>query len=129
MVLSQRYIQIALVYLIIGMLMGLHMAITLDYTHKVTHVHLLMLGFIIQVAYAGIIKGWLAQHRSALMSWQFYLHQLGTVLLIAGFVMLFGGYAHPAIAGSLAGLGALLALAAVSLMLWLFTRVGAKQAD
>ncbi|WP_448212027.1 hypothetical protein [Colwellia sp. MEBiC06753] len=112
-----RYIKYSLIFLMLGVVLGLYMAKTLDYTHRVSHAHLLMLGFIIQMAYGILIKLWLLNAEPITIKRQFWCHQAGTVLTVLGFVLIFGQYLHPAISGIITGIGAFLVIIAAYLML------------
>lgn len=93
--LDRKYLVWGLVYVAVGMGMGIFMTASHDHTQHVTHAHLLLIGFVISFIYAVIHKLWLGETATLLGKIQFYAHQTGALLMFLGLFMLYGNIMPP----------------------------------
>lgn len=93
--LDRKYLVWGLVYVAVGMGMGIFMAASHDHTQHVTHAHVLLIGFVISFIYAVIHKLWLGERATLLGKIQFYAHQTGALLMFLGLFMLYGDFMPP----------------------------------
>lgn len=119
---DRRFVATALVYAVIGLSLGIHMATSKDHGQLVTHAHIMLLGFVVSFIYALLHRLWLNAGHSRLALVQFYLHQAGTALLVIGLFLLYGGFAAEATLDPLLGLASVTAFAGMLCMAVLFFR-------
>ncbi len=89
---DRSFLVLGLTYGILGMALGIYMAATRDHSQLVTHAHLMLVGFLLSVIYALIHRLWLEQPRRWLARIQFAAHHLGTVMMVTGLYLLYGGH-------------------------------------
>jgi len=110
-----RYLKIAVIYLVIGALLGMGMGIAEDFALATVHSHLLLLGWA-SLALAGLVYHLHpAASSTRLARWHFWLHNLGLPVFMIGLALLLSGraWALPVtIAGSTAALVGLVLFAA-----------------
>lgn len=88
---AQRFIKIAVVYLVIGACFGLGMGITQNFTLTPVHAHLLLLGWA-SLALAGIVYHLYPRAaQSKLASVHFWLHNLGLPVFMGGLAFVVRG--------------------------------------
>lgn len=79
-------------YAIVGLALGIFMAASKDHGQLVTHAHIMLVGFVVSFVYALCHKLWLNNSTSRLAIAQFYIHQIGTVVLVTGLFLLYGNF-------------------------------------
>ena len=89
---DRKFMMTALGYAIVGMLLGIHMAASHNHIQHVTHAHIMLIGFVISMAYALCHKVWLGNLTSGLAKTQYYLHQLGTIVVLISLFLLYGSF-------------------------------------
>lgn len=92
MSLDRSYLTFALAYVAIGMSLGIYMAASHDHGQRITHAHILLVGFVVSFIYAVIHKLWLGEAASRLARVQFAVHQLGAAMMVSGLFLLYGGF-------------------------------------
>ncbi|MCK0154510.1 TonB-dependent receptor [Alcanivorax sp. S6407] len=90
---DRKFMMTALGYAIVGMLLGIHMAATHNHIQHVTHAHIMLIGFVISMAYALCHKLWLGNLTSGLAKAQYYLHQVGTIVILISLFLMYGNFA------------------------------------
>lgn len=86
-----RFLRIAVVYLVVGALLGLVMGISQQFTLAPVHAHLLLLGWA-SLALAGLLYHlYPAAATTRLAHAHFWLHNLGLPVFMAGLAMLLTG--------------------------------------
>jgi cbb3-type cytochrome oxidase subunit 1 len=90
-VLSRRLIQIAVFYFAIGVLMGIYMGITQNFSLVHVHVHVNLLGWVALGLIGAIYAAYPMSQRGVLPKLHFWLHNLGLPVFM-------GGYAYGVIA-------------------------------
>lgn len=89
---DRKYLAWALAYVVAGMCLGIFMGASHDHNHRVTHAHVLLVGFVVSMIYGVIHKLWLTQPAPGLSATQFWVHQLGAFLMSVGLFLLYGGH-------------------------------------
>ena len=124
---SRWHVLFGLVFAILGMGLGIYMAISKNHVQHVTHAHVLLLGFVVSVLYGTIYRLWLASASARLATIQTGLHEIGTVLLVAGLFLLYSGTATEDSLGPLLGSGSIAVILSAVLMLSQMVRAGEPQ--
>lgn len=97
-----RFVKIAVVYLVLGGILGMTMGISGKFQLASVHSHLLLLGWA-SLALAGLVYHWYPQASATrLARFHFWLHNLGLPLFMIGLALLLTGseWARPLVAGS-----------------------------
>lgn len=113
---DRKFLFTAFGYAIIGLVLGIMMAESLDHGQMVTHAHIMLLGFVVSFVYAVCHKLWLPGVTGALATAQFWIHQFGTLGLIVGLYLLYGRYLPPQQIGPVMGIFSVSALIGLILM-------------
>ena len=124
---SRWHVMFGLGFAVLGMALGIYMAISKNHGQHVTHAHVLLLGFVVSVLYGAIYRLWLAAASARLATIQTGLHQVGSVLIVSGLFLLFSGTATEDALGPLLGGGSIAAISSAVLMLYQFVRAGQPQ--
>jgi hypothetical protein len=97
-----RFIKIAVIYLILGVSLGLYMGMTTKFTLTPVHAHFNLLGWA-SLALCGLVyAAFPAAAETRLAKWHFWLHNLGLPpLMIALALMLTGNAAMEPVVGIL----------------------------
>src|SRR5690606_11893269 len=98
-----QYVITALAYGLLGLLLGIYMAASKNHLQHVTHAHIMLIGFVVSFIYGVCYKLWLAEINNLLGKIQMITHQLGTIGIITGLFLLYGGYAPETVLGPLLG--------------------------
>src|SRR5690348_7074128 len=122
MTLDRRFLLCGFAYAIAGMGLGIYMAASHNHALFVAHAHILLVGFVVSFIYGLVHKLWIVGARTRLAVFQFYLHQLSTLLMSVGLVLLYAGMVPDPTIGPLLGLASVGVLIAVVLMAWLVLR-------
>ncbi len=120
---SRWHVMFGLGFAIVGMALGIYMAISKNHVQHVTHAHVLLLGFVVSVLYGSIYRLWLAAASRRLATIQTGLHQIGSVLIVAGLFLLYSGAATEDSLGPLLGSGSVAVILSAALMFYLMARV------
>lgn len=126
---ARWHVTFGLAFAILGMALGIYMSVSKNHGQHVTHAHALLLGFVVSVLYAAIYRLWLSATSPRLAAIQTALHQLGTVLIVIGLLVLFSGTVAEDSLGPLLGGGSIAAISSAVLMLYLFARVGQRHSS
>jgi hypothetical protein len=105
-----RFFRSAVAFAVLGLSLGLYMALSHDHAQIPTHVHLLMIGWVSMFlfgAFYALVPA--AAGRAALVQW--WLANTGVAVMIPGLWLIFAG--TPQIGGPVATLGALVVFAAM----------------
>jgi hypothetical protein len=104
------------------MCLGIYMAISGNHVYGGAHAHINLIGFVLSLLYAFVLRLWVPDVPSRLVSTQCWAHQIGVVFFAVGLFLLLGGHAAPAIMIPVILIGALLVLSAAVMMLFIFSR-------
>jgi len=119
---DRKFALTALVYGIIGLALGIHMAMTQDHGQKVTHAHIMLLGFVVSFIYALCHKVWIGNSTRLMAVIQFYVHQVGAVVLLAGLFLMYGELVNVATIDPVLGVASVFVLIGLILMAILFAQ-------
>lgn len=112
---DRKYLLTAFGYMMIGLVLGIYMAASKNHGQMVAHAHIMLLGFVVSFIYAVSIKLWSIPD-SGMLTAQYYLHQLGSFVLLLCLFLMYGGYLEGKILGPFLGVSSLLVLTAAILM-------------
>ena len=124
---SRWHVMFGLCFAVLGMALGIYMAISKNHLQHVTHAHVLLLGFVVSVLYGAVYRLWLASASARLATIQTALHQIGSALLVAGLFLLYSGAATEDSLGPLLGPGSIAVISSAVLMLYQMFRAGPPQ--
>lgn len=119
---DRKYVMTALGYAIVGLVLGIYMAASKNHGQLVTHAHIMLLGFVVSFIYALCHRLWLDTDQPRLMRWQFYSHQVGTVLIITGLFLLYGNFADAELLDPLLAISSIIVLLSMIMMKVMFIR-------
>lgn len=88
---DRKYLVWALAYVAAGMALGIYMAASNNHAQRVTHAHILLVGFVVSFIYAVIHKLWLGEQKPRLARVQLIVHQAGALTMFTGLFLLYGG--------------------------------------
>jgi hypothetical protein len=88
---DDTYILVGLLWLVLGMGFGIWMGITQQFQFANSHAHWNLVGFAISVLFGLIHKAYPALRGSRLAWPQFFVYEIGAVLLVAGKAMIDNG--------------------------------------
>jgi hypothetical protein len=112
---DRRYVAIALLWAVAGMLLGLYMGIKADNTLLVVHVAMMLTAFVTLAIYGMLYRLWPALAKSRLAAAQFWLSVLGSAGIVVGGYFFATGGSVPLIASA-----SVVFIVAAALMAWLF---------
>ncbi|TNE34513.1 MAG: cytochrome-c oxidase [Alphaproteobacteria bacterium] len=117
--LAERFIKSAVIYVIIGMALGVHMGMSQDHSQMPAHAHINLVGWVSMALMGLIYKTWpkTGEHRLAPLT--FWLAHLGLIVMIAGVAMIYAGHAE---FEPVAGIGSLITFANMLLFAFLVWR-------
>src|SRR5690348_6286195 len=119
------FLQIAVVYLLAGMSLGIFMGISEDHSQTATHAHINLLGWASMGIYAVVYRTWPASASSPLAAWHFWIANVGALVLLVGVAGIMAG--HEAF-GPVAAVGSIISLiGAVLFAIIVYTQVGLAQ--
>lgn len=117
---DRKFVMTGLGYAILGMILGIIMAASKDHGQHVTHAHIMLLGFVVSFIYGLCHKLWLNNTTSRLSQIQFYLHQIGSVVLLIGLFLFYGGIVSLEVIDPVLAIASIVVLVAMVLMKVLF---------
>ena len=120
---ARWHVTFGLGFAVIGMALGIYMAVSQNHAEHPTHAHILLLGFVVSVLYGVVYKLWLAGTSARMAALQTVLHELGATVLAVALFLLFGGQATEATLGPILGFGSICALLGAVLMLYQVLRI------
>ncbi len=89
---DRKFVLTGLGYAIAGLVLGIFMAASKDHGQLVTHAHIMLIGFVVSFIYGLCHKLWLDNVVSKLSLTQFYFHQAGTLGVVIGLFLYYGGF-------------------------------------
>jgi hypothetical protein len=114
---DRAFVGVGLIWLVLGMALGLYMGITANNQLLTVHVAMLMSGFVVLVIYGFIYRLWPGLKQSALAKAHFWIAMVGVLgQVIGAYQFATSGGTEIAIIAS----SSVLALLAGVLMAWLF---------
>ena len=89
---DRKFILSALGYALVGIALGIYMGATNNHGQFVTHAHIMMVGFLLSFIYGLCHKIWLGSSKLKLAKVQFYIHQVGSLVLLTCLFLLYGNF-------------------------------------
>jgi hypothetical protein len=116
---DRAYVVIALLWAVVGMLLGLYMGIAENLKLLTVHVAMMLSGFVTLALYGILYRTWPAMKKSPLALAQFWISAIGTAGVIIGtyFLVTSGSIA-------LAAIGSVAMIVGAALLGWLFIAQG-----
>jgi hypothetical protein len=128
MSIDRKFLLCAFAYAIIGLGIGVYMGASQNHSLFVAHAHILLVGFVVSFLYALVHRLWIPDPRRTLAILQFYLHQVGAFVLLAGLLLLYGQVVGEPTLGPILGVASIAVLAGAMLMAWMILRSGQAKA-
>jgi hypothetical protein len=116
---DRAYVAIALLWAVVGMLLGLYMGIAADLKLLTVHVAMMLTGFVTLALYGILYRLWPALKKSPLAPAQFWTSAIGSAGVIIGSYFLATSGSVP-----VAAIGSLALIVGTALMGWLFIAQG-----
>lgn len=113
---DRKFVLSAFAYAIIGLGLGIYMASSKNHGQFVTHAHIMLIGFLLSFIYGLCHKLWLNNSTSKLAVTQFYIHQIGSAVLLTGLFLLYGNFIEIEILDPILGISSIAVFVAVVLM-------------
>ncbi len=123
---DRAYLLTALLYAVVGMLLGIVMAASQNHSQHVTHAHILLVGFVLSFAYAVLHRLWMRNVTGAVAVGQFALHQLGTIVIVICLYLLYGNVVPLQTLEPVLASASIALLVGVLLMFVLLAKFGAR---
>lgn len=117
------HLRLAVVYAILAMALGLHMAISQDHGQLVTHAHLNLVGWVSTALFGLVLRSYGDRPMPGLAWAQFAASHVGVVLMTVGLYLIFAG--NPETGETFASIGSVLALIGMVLFAVIVYRVTA----
>lgn len=89
---DKKFVLTGLGYAILGLALGIFMAASKDHGQLVTHAHIMLIGFVVSFIYGLCHKLWLNNSTSKLAVTQYYVHQVGTLVILIGLFLYYGKF-------------------------------------
>lgn len=121
---DRKFVISGLGYAIVGLLLGIYMASSKNHQQLVTHAHIMLLGFVVSFVYGVCHKLWLINVSSKMANIQFYIHQVGTFVLLVCLYLLYGGIVAESVLGPILGVSSMLVLVGMILMKVMIIKAG-----
>lgn len=113
--LERRYFRAAVLYAVIGMLLGIHMGISGDHRLAPAHAHGLLLGWV-SLFLAGVFFKLYPNERGTIASAHWWIANAGVLVMVPGIGLIMLG--ADGLGTPLASVGALVVLAGMLLFAW-----------
>lgn len=111
MKIDRLFLIIAAIYILVGMGLGMFMGQNQDFTHRTTHTHINLLGFVSMAIFALVYRAWSAMQQSLLAKIHFFAYQAGALIMVAAIFLKYGGHAEEGVFGPMFGVSEVLLLA------------------
>jgi hypothetical protein len=121
---DRSYLIWGLCYAVAGMALGIYMGESGNHGQFVTHAHIMLVGFVTSLIYAVIYRLWLPAPPRVLATIQFIAHQLGSLLMFASLLLLYGRTFSEEQIGPVIGPATLAIVLGVVMMLVMLLRAG-----
>ncbi|MDH2436053.1 TonB-dependent receptor [Pokkaliibacter sp. MBI-7] len=119
---DRKFVMAGLGYALVGLALGIYMAASKNHSQLVTHAHIMLLGFVVSFIYGVCHRLWLQNVPVRMANLQFYIHQLGTLVLLIGLFCLFAGLVPEPILGPVLGIASVIVFSGLVLMKVMFIK-------
>jgi hypothetical protein len=86
-----RFFASALIYAVLGMMLGLFMGMTQDHSQMPTHAHFVLIGWVTFALYGFFYHAFPSAAVNRLANAHFWMAEISLVVLLAGLFAIFGG--------------------------------------
>lgn len=117
MSISRNFLVMGAVYLLLGICLGMYMGASEDHSLAPLHAHINLLGFTLMTIFGLAYRVMPQMAEGGLAKAQFWLHQVGALLLLVGLYVLMSGKTMPGIPAPILPVAEGLVLASV--VIWL----------
>lgn len=90
--LAEKFIKSSVIYLLIGLCLGLYMGISTDHSQMPTHAHLNMLGWVTMALMGVVYKSWPQAAEGKLATVTYWLAHISVIGMTVGLFLLFSGH-------------------------------------
>lgn len=90
--LAEKFIKSSVIYLLIGLSLGIYMGMSKDHSQTPTHVHLNMLGWVTMALMGVIYKSWPQAAAAKLASVTYWLAHISVIGMTVGLFLMFSGH-------------------------------------
>ena len=115
---SRNFLVIGVLYLLVGLLMGMYMGGSGDHGLMPVHAHINLLGFTLMVLFALTYKVFPRMSETGLARLHFWLFQAGTLLLLIALFLMMAGFVPAETIGPLMPILELLVLVSILVFGW-----------
>lgn len=123
---DRKYLVWSLAYVVAGMGLGIFMAASHDHGQHAAHAHILLVGFVVSLAYSVIYKLWLGKKELRKLSRiQFIVHQAGAMMMSVALLLLYGDVLPDAQLDSVLAVASMAVLIGALLMLFMVLKTSA----
>ncbi len=88
---SRSFLLVGIVYLTIGVIIGMYMGGSGDHSLSPAHAHINLLGFTLSVLFAVTYRVFAGMASVRLAVWHFWLHSVGTTVMLIMLVLFYSG--------------------------------------
>jgi len=114
---DSNFIAIGALWLVVGMLLGIGMGASHDFTLAPLHAHINLIGFVCHSVFGLAYRNWPGLKTAALAPYQFWIFVIATPITLLGlYFTVTGGPELPTIVGSIA---ILIGAALFAVMIWM----------
>ncbi|MDO8840348.1 MAG: hypothetical protein Q7V31_15655 [Parvibaculum sp.] len=118
MKIDRLFLVIAAIYILVGMGLGMFMGQSQDFSHRTTHTHINLLGFVSMTLFALVYRVWPAMQQSVLARIHFFAYQIGALIMVSAIFLKYGGHAEEGVFGPMFGVSeALLVLGMICFLI------------
>lgn len=96
---SRSFLLIGVLYLIVGMVVGMYMGGSGDHSFAPVHAHINLLGFTLMTLFAGVYKLFPAMAENILARIHFWLYQVGVLAMLVALFLMLGRFLPEATVG------------------------------
>ena len=86
------FLRLAVLYILVGMGLGLWMGISGDHGMYPAHAHINLVGWTSSAVFGLVYRAYPAAARSPLAPWHFWLSAIGGLVLVVGIVVILAGH-------------------------------------
>lgn len=108
MAVDRWFLLVAILYALVGIVMGEHMGATQDHAQMPTHAHVMLLGWVSMVLFALVYRAWPNMKKSKLATIHFWTFQVAVLPFLIGLWLIYGGVYENEEIGPYLGIGAII---------------------